>query len=137
MNPITHVLISWSVANTAPIGRRDRFLVVLAGSAADLDGLGAIAEVLTRDSDRPLLWFSEYHHVLFHNVGFCIVAVLLGLALGKHRLMTGFLCLVVFHLHILGDLVGARGPDGSQWPIPYFSLQLRCSIIDVSIAFSI
>jgi hypothetical protein len=22
-------------------------------------------------------------------------------------------------LHLLGDLVGARGPDGDQWPIPY------------------
>jgi hypothetical protein len=26
---------------------------------------------------------------------------------------------VSFHLHLLGDLVGARGPDGYQWPIPY------------------
>jgi hypothetical protein len=24
-----------------------------------------------------------------------------------------------FHLHLLCDLVGARGPDGYQWPIPY------------------
>lgn len=26
---------------------------------------------------------------------------------------------MTFHLHLLGDLVGARGPDGYQWPIPY------------------
>jgi inner membrane protein len=24
-----------------------------------------------------------------------------------------------FHLHVLGDLVGARGPDGDSWPIHY------------------
>ena len=24
-----------------------------------------------------------------------------------------------FHLHLLGDLMGSKGPDGSQWPIPY------------------
>jgi hypothetical protein len=24
-----------------------------------------------------------------------------------------------FHLHLLGDLVGSKGPDGYQWPIPY------------------
>ena len=24
-----------------------------------------------------------------------------------------------FHSHILGDVIGARGPDGYQWPIPY------------------
>ena len=29
------------------------------------------------------------------------------------------LALVSFHLHLLGDIVGARGPDGDQWPIPY------------------
>ena len=33
--------------------------------------------------------------------------------------MTGFLALLAFHLHLLGDLVGSRGPDGYQWPIPY------------------
>jgi inner membrane protein len=26
---------------------------------------------------------------------------------------------VVFHLHLHGDLVGSRGPDDYQWPIPY------------------
>jgi len=26
---------------------------------------------------------------------------------------------LAFHLHLLGDLVGSRGPDGYQWPIPY------------------
>lgn len=25
----------------------------------------------------------------------------------------------VFHLHLLCDLVGSKGPDGYQWPIPY------------------
>jgi len=29
------------------------------------------------------------------------------------------LALAAFHLHLLGDLVGSRGPDGYQWPIPY------------------
>jgi inner membrane protein len=24
-----------------------------------------------------------------------------------------------FHLHLLGDVVGARGPDGYQWPLVY------------------
>lgn len=28
---------------------------------------------------------------------------------------------ISFHLHLLGDLIGARGPDGEQWPIPYLS----------------
>lgn len=31
----------------------------------------------------------------------------------------GCLSLVAFHLHLIGDVVGARGPDGYSWPIPY------------------
>ena len=34
-------------------------------------------------------------------------------------MLTGFLAGISFHLHLLGDLVGSRGPDGHQWPIPY------------------
>ena len=33
--------------------------------------------------------------------------------------MTAALVGVSFHLHLLCDLVGARGPEGEQWPIPY------------------
>ena len=33
--------------------------------------------------------------------------------------MTALLALTAFHLHLLGDLVGSRGPDGYQWPISY------------------
>jgi len=32
---------------------------------------------------------------------------------------TGFLALLSFHLHLLEDLLGSRGPDCDQWPIPY------------------
>jgi hypothetical protein len=44
-----------------------------------------------------------------------VTAVLFGV----RRWLTAFLVLVVFHLHLLGDIVGSRGPDGYQWPIPY------------------
>jgi hypothetical protein len=27
--------------------------------------------------------------------------------------------LAAFHLHLLEDVIGSRGPDGYQWPIPY------------------
>ncbi len=39
--------------------------------------------------------------------------------LARQRLKTTILVFISFHLHLLGDLVGARGPDGDQWPIPY------------------
>ncbi len=119
MSPITHFLIGWSVGCTASLARRERATVAIAGIAADLDGLGAIAEVATRNSETPLLWFSQYHHVLGHNLGAALVAMVVGLLIARRRLLTALLSGITFHLHLLGDLLGGRGPDGYEWPIPY------------------
>ncbi len=119
MNPVSHLLTGWVVANKADLNARDRALVTLAGVAPDIDGLGFIAEILTEQTTSPLLWYSKYHHVLCHNLGFGLLLAMTTILLGVRRWMTAFLVLVVFHLHLLGDLVGSRGPDGYQWPIPY------------------
>jgi len=120
MNPITHFLIGWAVANSAPsLGKRDRALVTWASVVPDVDGLGIIAEFTTRHSAHPLNWWTEYHHVLGHNVGFAIVATVAAAAFAKSKPKVAFLAFLSFHLHLVGDLVGARGPDGDQWPIPY------------------
>jgi hypothetical protein len=83
-----------------------------------------------------LLWFSQYHHSL-HTLAFALVCtlaayitagplvgftfgpVIQGRRLPTHPWLTAFLVFVSFHLHLLCDLIGARGPDGDQWPIPY------------------
>jgi inner membrane protein len=31
------------------------------------------------------------------------------------------LALVSFHIHLLEDVLGSRGPEGYQWPIPYLA----------------
>jgi hypothetical protein len=120
MNPASHLLISWTIANTADIRRRDRALVTLSGLLPDLDGVGIIAELLTENTATPLIWYSKYHHVLGHNLasGLLLAAVVFSLSI--RRWMSTVLALIAFHLHLLGDLVGSRGPDGYQWPIPYF-----------------
>ena len=66
MNPVSHLLTGWVVANTADLTTRDRALVTLAGVVPDIDGLGIIAEILTEQTAFPLLWYSKYHHVLCH-----------------------------------------------------------------------
>lgn len=119
MNPITHFLVSWGVANSAALDRKERTIVTLAGVAPDLDGLGAIPELLTRHSAHPLDWFSEYHHVLGHNLGFALVVTGASFLLATRRWKTAALAFVTFHLHLLCDVAGARGPDGDQWPVPY------------------
>jgi inner membrane protein len=86
----------------------------------DVDGLGIVAELLTRNSQHPLLWFSHYHHSL-HNLAFAVAIALLAFVLAEQRWKTTALFFLGFHLHLMEDLLGSRGPDGDQWPIPYLA----------------
>lgn len=120
MSPITHFLMGWAVANTSPnLTKRERAFVTWASVIPDLDGIGIVAELATKNSDRPLNWWSDYHHILGHNIGFALLITVLAMTFSRQKLQTGFLVFISFHLHLLGDLIGARGPDGDQWPIPY------------------
>jgi inner membrane protein len=119
LSPITHFLSGWVLANTVPsLTTRDRAIIMLAGVAPDIDGLGAIPEMLTRNSAHPLEWFSLYHHQL-HNLTFGLVVAAIALALARQRWIVAGLSLVSLHLHLFEDIIGARGPDGYPWPIPY------------------
>jgi len=119
MNPTGHFLISWAVANTAKLSRRDRLLVSLGGVVPDLDGAGLIAEWLTENTAAPLIWYSRYHHVLCHNLACGLLLAAVVFILGRRKWMAAGLALAAFHLHLLADLIGSRGPDGYQWPIAY------------------
>jgi hypothetical protein len=120
MSPITHFFMGWAVANAVPsLTKRDRALVTWASVAPDMDGLGIIAEKLTQNSSHPLNWWSDYHHVLGHNLGFALVVTAVAVIFARQKVKTSLLVFFSFHLHLLADLVGARGPDGDQWPIPY------------------
>jgi membrane-bound metal-dependent hydrolase YbcI (DUF457 family) len=129
MSPITHFLMGWAVANSAPsLNQRERAIVTWASVVPDLDGFGIIAERLTQHSTHPLTWWSDYHHELGHNIGFAMVVSVLAAIFGKQKFKTTALVFLSFHLHLLADLAGARGPDGDQWPIPYllpFSKQMQ------------
>ncbi len=118
MSPVTHFLSGWVFANCFDLDRRDRALITWATVVPDLDGIGAIAEVLTRNSDHPWMWFSQYHHSL-HTLWFALFCAMLSAVIARRRWFTCALVFAAFHLHLLGDLLGARGPDGYAWPIPY------------------
>ncbi|HYX54310.1 MAG TPA: metal-dependent hydrolase, partial [Candidatus Limnocylindrales bacterium] len=99
----------------------EKALVTVAAIAPDIDSVGILPELLTRNTAHPLLWFSEYHHSL-HTLAFsllCSCGSFVLLRKTSTRWHTSSVVFVSFHLHLLGDLVGARGPDGYQWPIPY------------------
>src|ERR1700681_4146585 len=75
MSPVTHFLTGWILANVTPLNRREKTAVVCAAVVPDLDGLGAIPEILTRTSAHPLHWFSDYHHSL-HTLAFAVMVTL-------------------------------------------------------------
>lgn len=121
MNPISHLLIGWTVAELSGVSRRDRALVTLAAVVPDIDGFGIVAEkaTLALGWEEPLLWWTLYHHTLCHNLGFGLLLAALAGVLAERRALAVPLVLLTFHLHLFADLVGARGPDGYLWSIPY------------------
>lgn len=121
MSPVTHFLTGWAIANAVPsLKTRDRALITLAGVVPDIDGLGIVPELLTRHSAHPLDWFSLYHHDL-HNLAFAVAVTVLVVVSANRPLITGLMAFASFHVHLLEDIIGARGPDGYQWPVPYLS----------------
>jgi len=119
MNPITHLLVSWVIADSTDLDKRERAAVTLSGIIPDIDSFGIVAEQLTKNSEHPLLWWSDYHHILGHNIGFGLLMALGVSLMAKQKFKTTGLAILCFHLHLLCDIIGARGPDGYQWPIPY------------------
>jgi inner membrane protein len=97
MSQVTHFLTGWVFANCARLDRRDRALVTLACVAPDVDGLGIVLDTLV----------------------FALVIAGVSVMLAHQRWKTGLLAFVSFHLHLVEDLAGSRGPDGYEWPIPY------------------
>jgi inner membrane protein len=120
MSPVTHFFTGWVLANCARLERRERAIVTLACVAPDIDGLGIIPELLTRNSAHPLLWFTLYHHSL-HTLAFSLIVAVIAFTLARQRWKTGLLALLSFHVHLMEDILGSRGPDGYQWPIPYLA----------------
>lgn len=120
MNPVTHLLLGWAVANIdRRLSRKERAVVTLAGVVPDLDGLGLVAEIITHGTENELLWWSSYHHAVLHNLGFGLVVTFICWWYGGHRVSLALWGLASFHVHLIGDLIGARAADGDQWPITY------------------
>lgn len=119
MHVVTHALLGWSTTVPARLGRRDRGLVVLASVAPDLDAVAAVGDLVQGRALDSFELYASYHHVLGHNV-LAAVLITLGCCLfARCRLVVGALAALAVHLHFLADVVGSRGPDGSQWEVPY------------------
>ena len=118
MNPVTHLLIGWTLAEASLAARRDRALVTLAGIAPDIDGAGILVDLASGQHPSAGA-YATYHHVFAHNLAAGIAVALAVFALARRRAACAALALLAFHLHLLGDLVGSAGPGGSLWTLSY------------------
>jgi hypothetical protein len=99
---------------------RDTRLIALAGVLPDADGLGIAVDLFKSPSLDNAFYYQEYHHFLAHGIagGLVIAGVLAFFA--QRRLRVFLWSLLVFHLHLVCDLAGSRGPDARDiWPIYY------------------
>jgi hypothetical protein len=123
MSPITHLLASWIVAAKTTDNPRDCRLVALAGILPDADGLGIVIDVARNffRQSPSFFYYQEYHHWLWHGAFGAVVTATLLAWFARRHWRVWLLCLLVFHLHLLCDLLGSRGPSPNDfWPIFYF-----------------
>src|SRR5258708_2343908 len=121
MSPTTHLLASWIIAERATDNTRDCRLATLAGILPDADGLGLVADLAGPALGfAPTHFYARYHHYLLHGAfGAVLIAGLLA-CFARRRLRVAVVALVLFHLHLLCDLAGSRGPSPEDlWAIYY------------------
>jgi LexA-binding, inner membrane-associated putative hydrolase len=121
VSPETHLLASWIVAAKTTDSPRDCRLVTLAGILPDADGLGLIVDLACGWFGwKQTYLYERYHHYYLHGLlgGILIAGALACFA--RRPLRVALLSLLVFHLHLLCDFVGSRGPSPVDlWPIYY------------------
>jgi inner membrane protein len=106
----THILSGWCGGNLVPrFTARERVFCMVAGAAADVDGLGRVVS-------EGLYW--EYHHRLGHNVFFAAVlaGVLAACSTRGRRGIAFAAYLALAHVHLVLDYFGS----GPGWPLHYF-----------------
>src|SRR6267154_2273190 len=123
MAPVTHFLMSWLIAAKTTDNPRDCRLVTLAGILPDADGLGLVVDLVNQPrgaGGTPFYWYQRYHHYWLHGAfGALLITAMLTL-FARRRWRVAVLTLAVFHLHLLCDFVGSRGPSPEDlWPIFY------------------
>ena len=125
MAPMTHFLAGWAIAQGA-LEKRDRFWITMAGIAPDVDGLGVVIDFFTQNTAEPTDYWGTYHHILGHNLTWCLVFCAFASIWTRNKLRAALLIIASFQIHLFCDLIGGRGPAspdypaGYQWPMPYF-----------------
>lgn len=111
------------VASVTTNNPHDRKLVTLAGIIPDADGLGIVVDVvagLISGKEVTFHYYQQFHHLLLHGWPAAFTIAMLLACFARNRLRVVIFGLLTFHLHLLCDLIGSRGPSiGDLWPICY------------------
>lgn len=121
MSPLTHCLLSWLVAARTTRNSRDCRLATLAGLLPDADGAGLLVDIATGlFAAKPTHFYGLYHHYWLHGLlGAGIISFGLA-AFARDKLRVAVVALALFHLHLICDFIGSRGPAPEDlWPIFY------------------
>lgn len=89
----------------------------------DLDGFGLVLDVfqeLTGSSGSS--WYERFHHSLLHGLPGALLYLTLAITFGTRNPRILGLMMLTYHLHLICDLLGSRGPAASDlWPIDYLA----------------
>lgn len=123
MSPITHFLVGWVGLERFQPSRRDKALVVLAGLAPDLDGLGIAVDFATRALGLPETdYYQSFHRLYGHGLPAAIIIAAVAGVLGVRHYRVAAWAFISVHLHFLCDLIGSRGTTAEDiWGIYYFA----------------
>jgi inner membrane protein len=121
VNVLTHFFTGWALAQATTTGPRDRALVTWASVLPDLDGLSILPDLANRALGRPETdFYLRYHHAWTHGLPAAILTAIAASLLARKKIGTSLLVFLAFHVHLLCDLAGSRGPTPADiWPIGY------------------
>lgn len=103
----THVMSGWCIGNLFKLNRRERFFCMLAASLPDLDGVTIIGGWET---------YQKWHHVLAHNIMFCVILVSVLTYFSESKLKTLLIYSGLMALHMIMDMLGS----GIGWYLYFY-----------------
>jgi inner membrane protein len=105
------------------IGRSHKALVVCAGLAPDLDGLGIVVDFATRMLGLPETdYYQSFHRIYGHGLPAALLLSAIVAICGVNRIRVALCAFIAIHLHLLCDLLGSRGAGLEDiWGVFYFA----------------
>lgn len=123
MNPVTHLLAGWIIADECKLEHRDRAIVSWSCVVSDLDGSGYLLDLYNDYfGSGQSSYYEEFHRNLGHGLPAALFAGTIAYLIAIKRIKTAILAFLMVHLHILMDLVGSRGSNPIDiWSIHYLA----------------